>query len=115
MTNAGDLREPEPEASTWPQANRPRADVDWCEAVAFSRWLSQVLTDEPDAIGLRPARFPVFLFFQALPPVDIGCDRLRNLRINLGYQARSGRIGPGIDKRLKLRIGDRVAPDPEHR
>ena len=35
-----DLIKPEPEKSTWTQANRPRETVDWNEAVAFTRWLS---------------------------------------------------------------------------
>jgi formylglycine-generating enzyme required for sulfatase activity len=38
-----DLVRPEPEESQWSHANRPRTDVDWYEAVAFSRWLSSQL------------------------------------------------------------------------
>ena len=34
------LERPEPEASRWPQANRPRTNVNRYEAVAFTRWLS---------------------------------------------------------------------------
>ncbi|WP_291982206.1 SUMF1/EgtB/PvdO family nonheme iron enzyme [Candidatus Accumulibacter sp. ACC005] len=37
------LVRPEPERSHWRQANRPRTNVDWYEAVAFSRWLSAKL------------------------------------------------------------------------
>jgi formylglycine-generating enzyme required for sulfatase activity len=37
------LKRPEPETSRWLQANRPRTNVDWYEAVAFSRWLSKQL------------------------------------------------------------------------
>ncbi|MCG6868366.1 MAG: formylglycine-generating enzyme family protein [Gammaproteobacteria bacterium] len=38
-----DLRKPEPETSSWSQPNRPRTNVDWYEAVAFTRWLSAQL------------------------------------------------------------------------
>jgi formylglycine-generating enzyme required for sulfatase activity len=38
-----DLKRPEPAQSSWPQANRPCTNVDWYEAVAFSRWLSAQL------------------------------------------------------------------------
>lgn len=35
-----DLIKPEPNKSTWSQANRPRENVNWQEALAFTRWLS---------------------------------------------------------------------------
>ncbi len=40
------LKKPEPEASRWPQSNRPRTNVDWYEAVAFTRWLGAQLGRE---------------------------------------------------------------------
>ena len=41
-----DLERPAPEAARWPQANRPRTNVNWYEAVAFCRSLSAQLGDE---------------------------------------------------------------------
>jgi len=35
-----DLVRPEPKPSRWPQPNRPHTDLDWYEAVAFTRWLN---------------------------------------------------------------------------
>ncbi len=35
-----DLEKPEPEKSSWTQANRPRETVNWYEAIAYTRWLS---------------------------------------------------------------------------
>ncbi|WP_200284610.1 SUMF1/EgtB/PvdO family nonheme iron enzyme [Rhabdochromatium marinum] len=35
-----DLKRPKRQDSTWPQSNRPRTDLDWYEAVAFTRWLN---------------------------------------------------------------------------
>jgi formylglycine-generating enzyme required for sulfatase activity len=37
------LDQPKLDQSRWRHANRPRTDVDWYEAVAFSRWLSAQL------------------------------------------------------------------------
>ncbi|MBK7677740.1 MAG: SUMF1/EgtB/PvdO family nonheme iron enzyme [Candidatus Accumulibacter sp.] len=41
-----DLKRPEPQPSRWPQANRPRTNIDWYEAVAYCRWLSAQLGHE---------------------------------------------------------------------
>ncbi|MCF1182435.1 formylglycine-generating enzyme family protein [Marichromatium gracile] len=38
-----DLVRPTPEPSRWPQPNRPRTDINWYEAVAFTRWLNAKL------------------------------------------------------------------------
>jgi hypothetical protein len=45
-----DLEKPKPEKSSWDQPNRPRTDVDWYEAVAFTRWLADRLN--------QPIRLP---------------------------------------------------------
>ncbi len=45
-----DLSKPEPEESRWDLPNRPRTNVDWYEAVAFTRWLSDQLN--------QPIRLP---------------------------------------------------------
>ncbi|MCG6869387.1 MAG: formylglycine-generating enzyme family protein [Gammaproteobacteria bacterium] len=38
-----DLKKPKQTKSIWQQGNRPRTNVDWYEAVAFTRWLSAQL------------------------------------------------------------------------
>ncbi|MEN8180099.1 MAG: SUMF1/EgtB/PvdO family nonheme iron enzyme [Pseudomonadota bacterium] len=45
-----DLKKPKPEKSRWDQPNRPRTDMDWYEAVAFTRWLAAQLN--------QPIRLP---------------------------------------------------------
>lgn len=40
-------------ASRWPQSNRPRTDITWTEAVAFTRWLSS-RTGEPVRLPTLP-------------------------------------------------------------
>ena len=47
-----DLERPEPAQPRWPQGNRPRTDVDWYEAVAFTRWLNARLALPDGAIRL---------------------------------------------------------------
>jgi formylglycine-generating enzyme required for sulfatase activity len=47
-----DLLQPQPAKSTWPQGNRPRTNVDWYEAVAYTRWLSAVLGLKAESIRL---------------------------------------------------------------
>ncbi|QYZ65343.1 MAG: formylglycine-generating enzyme family protein [Gammaproteobacteria bacterium (ex Lamellibrachia satsuma)] len=37
------LEKPVPKESRWKHANRPRINVNWYEAVAFTRWLSEML------------------------------------------------------------------------
>ena len=34
------LKRPKPDAPRWSQSNRPRTDIDWYEAVAFTRWFN---------------------------------------------------------------------------
>ncbi len=38
-----DLKKPELQASRWNQPNRPKTNVNWYEAVAFTRWFSVIL------------------------------------------------------------------------
>ena len=46
------LKKPEPGEPHWQQGNRPRTDVDWFEAIAFTRWLSARLGLAEDALRL---------------------------------------------------------------
>jgi formylglycine-generating enzyme required for sulfatase activity len=39
----GGLKKPDVKESNWPQGNRPKINVDWFEATAFTRWLSHRL------------------------------------------------------------------------
>jgi hypothetical protein len=41
-----DLQRPQPQGSTWNESNRPRTNVGWYEAVAFTRWLSAQLNQD---------------------------------------------------------------------
>ncbi len=47
-----DLKRPKPTQSRWPQGNRPRTNIDWYEAVAFTRWLSVGLGHKEGAVRL---------------------------------------------------------------
>jgi formylglycine-generating enzyme required for sulfatase activity len=51
-----DLKQPKPSKSTWPQDNRPRTNVDWYEAVAFTRWLTARLGLAEGAVRLPTER-----------------------------------------------------------
>jgi formylglycine-generating enzyme required for sulfatase activity len=71
------LERPEPKQSTWNQPNRPRTNVNWYEAVAFTRWLSVQLDQsirlpaeqewEKAARGMDGREYPWVITSRAMP------------------------------------------------
>ena len=64
------LRKPQSSASYWPQGNRPRTNVDWYEAVAFTRWLGARLGLPDDTLRL---------------PTEVEWERVARGTAGLGY------------------------------